>query len=400
VRLSRRAQQIQPSATLTIAAKAKELKSQGIDVIGFGVGEPDFPTPPHIVDAAVEALRAGDTRYTPVGGTPELRAAIVKMLERDYGLTYTPAEVTVSSGAKHTLFNVFMSLIDEGDEVVIPAPYWVSYPEQVQVAGGTPVFAPTREDEGFLLRAEVLEAALTPRTRAVVLNSPSNPTGAMYGVPELQALAEVLRGRDLVVVSDDIYHKLTYDGGRFCSLLHVAPDLRDRVVIVNGVSKTYAMTGWRIGYAAGPKSLVTACEDIQSQSTSNPTSFAQKGAAVALAGPQDCVDVMVAAFAERRRLLVDGLNTLPGVRCSMPQGAFYAFPNVSALYGSQTPSGATLADSLAVTAYLLEEARVAVVPGGPFGSEEHLRISYATSLDQLREGLSRMGDALGKLRRA
>lgn len=398
--LSRRAQQIQPSATLSIAAKAKEMKSRGIDVIGFGVGEPDFPTPPHIVEAAVDALHGGDTRYTPVGGTPELRNAVVKGVQRDYGLSYTPSEVTVSCGAKHTLFNLFMALLDDGDEVVVPAPYWVSYPEQVQVAGGTPIIAQTTEEQGFLLTAETLAAALTPRTKAVVLNSPSNPTGAMYGVRELQALAEVLKNRDLVVVSDDIYHKLAYDGTRFASLLHVAPDLRDRVVLVNGVSKTYAMTGWRIGWAVGPKDLVTSCEDIQSQSTSNPTSFAQKGAAAALVGPQECVDVMVAAFDERRRFLVEGLNTVPGVRCRLPQGAFYAFPNVAALYGSTTRDGRVLTDSVALTAYLLEEARVAVVPGGPFGAEEHLRISYATSLDQIREGLGRIRDALGKLVRA
>ncbi|NTU60275.1 MAG: pyridoxal phosphate-dependent aminotransferase, partial [Deltaproteobacteria bacterium] len=304
MKLSSRAEQIQPSVTLAITAKAKQMKAQGIDVIGFGAGEPDFPTPEHIVDSAVEAMRSGDTRYTAVGGTPELRAAVAQGLQRDYGLTYDASEITVSCGAKHTLFNLFMALVEEGDEVVIPAPYWVSYPEQVQVAGGTPVYAHATEADGFLMSPEALEAALTPRTKALVLNSPSNPTGAMYSAEQLRGLAEVLESRDVVVVSDDIYHKLTYDGARFASILHVAPALRDRVVIVNGVSKSYAMTGWRIGYAAGPKQLITAMEDIQSQSTSNPTSFAQKGAVTAILGPQECVDTMVTAFWERAKFLV------------------------------------------------------------------------------------------------
>lgn len=395
--LSRRAQQIQPSATLAIQAKANQLKAQGVDVVGFGAGEPDFPTPAHIVDRAVEALKKGDTRYTSVGGTPALRAAIASALQRDYGLTYKTSEITASCGAKHALFNLFMALVDEGDEVIVPAPFWVSYPEQVQVAGGTPVIVATAEEDGFLLRPEALARALTPRTKALVLNSPSNPTGSMYGRAELEALAQVLRDRDVVVVSDDIYHKLTYDGARFTSLLEVAPDLRDRTVIVNGVSKTYAMTGWRIGYAAGPEELIRPMEDIQSQSTSNPTSFAQTAAAEALTGAQECVAEMVAAFAERRRVLVEGLAALPGVRCAMPTGAFYAFPNVSGLYGRTTPTGTRIDSSLTLAAYLLEEARVAVVPGGPFGSDAHIRLSYATSLEQIREGLRRIAAALARL---
>lgn len=398
MRLSRRAEQIQPSATLAIDAKAKQMKADGIDVLGFGAGEPDFPTPPHIVDAAVAALRAGDTRYTPVGGTPELKGAVCRSLERDYGLVYAPGEVTVSCGAKHTLFNLFLALLDEGDEVIVPAPFWVSYPEQVQVAGATPVIVPTREEDGFRLRPEALEAAITPRTRALVLNSPSNPTGAMYGRLHLESLAEVIRGRDLLVVSDDIYQKLVYEGGRFVGLLEVAPDLRDRVVIVNGVSKTYAMTGWRIGYAAGPSKLVAAMEKLQSQSTSNPTSFAQKAAAVALTGPQECVAEMVAAFARRREFLTEGLNSLPGIRCPLPQGAFYAFPNVSGVYGSRF-EGEEIRNSFDLARFLLDEARVAVVPGAPFGSDQHLRLSYATSLDVIREGLERFEAALARLSR-
>ncbi|GAB4259372.1 MAG: pyridoxal phosphate-dependent aminotransferase [Deferrisomatales bacterium] len=396
MKLSGRARRLQPSATLAITAKAKQMRAEGIDVIGFGAGEPDFDTPAHIVDAAVDAVRAGDTRYTPVGGTPELKKAICAALERDYGRRYEPAQVTVSCGAKHTLFNLFLALLDEGDEVVVPAPYWVSYPEQIRVAGGTPVVVETREADGFRLTPQALEGALTRRTRALVINSPCNPTGAMYSREDLAALAEVLQGRDVLVVSDDIYHKLVYDGARFASLLHAAPDLSERVVVVNGVSKTYAMTGWRIGYAAGPAPLIQAMEKLQSQSTSNPTSFAQKGAVAALTGSQECVAQMVAAFEQRRQVLVDGLNGLPGVRCTLPQGAFYAFPNVSELFGRRF-RGEPLADSFAVARFFLDQARVAVVPGAPFGAEGHMRLSYATSLDAIREGIARMGAALDRL---
>jgi aspartate aminotransferase len=395
---SRRAQQIKPSATLAITAQAKQMQSQGIDVIGFGAGEPDFPTPAHAVEAAVEAVRGGDTRYTPVGGTAELRTAICRSIERDYGFSYTPAEVTVSCGAKHSLFNLFLALVDEGDEVIIPSPYWLSYPEQVQFAGATPVFVETREEDGFRLRAETLEAALSARTKAIIVNSPSNPTGGMYRADDLRDVAELVRGRDIFVISDDIYHRLTYDGAAFANILHVAPELRPQTVLINGVSKTYAMTGWRIGYAAGPRELIRVMEDIQSQSTSNPTSFAQKGAVSALLGPQDALQEMVQAFAERRRLLVDALNAIPGVHCLLPEGAFYAFPNVSRLYGKKTPTG-ELRDSLSLTAYLLEEAKVAVIPGGPFGSEDHIRLSYATSSELLREGVRRIAEAVARLSR-
>ncbi len=398
MKLSRRVEQLQPSATLAITAEAKRLRAAGIDVIGFGAGEPDFDTPPHVVEAAVAALRSGDTRYTPVGGTPELKGAIRSSIQRDYGLAYAANEVTASCGAKHTLFNLFLALLDDGDEVVVPAPYWVSYPEQVQVAGGTPVVAATREEDGFRLTPAALRAALSERTRAVVLNSPSNPTGSMYHRSHLEGLAEVLRGHSALVVSDDIYQKLVYGERPFTGILEVAPDLRDRVVIVNGVSKTYAMTGWRIGYAAGPAPLIAAMENLQSQSTSNPTSFAQKAAAAALLGPQECVAEMVRAFAERRDVLVAGLNALPGVRCSVPEGAFYAFPNVSELFGSRHAKG-TIASALDLAAYLLSEAQVAVVPGEPFGSPDHARLSYATSLDAIRAGLTRLGTAIARLER-
>ncbi len=394
--LSRRARDLKPSATLAITARAKQLRAEGVDVIGFGAGEPDFPTPEHVVEAAVDAVRAGDTRYTPVGGTPDLKAAVRHRMQADYGLAFGADEVTVSVGAKHTLFNLFLAVVDDGDEVIVPAPYWVSYPEQVRVAGGTPVVVPTREEDGFRMTPEALEDSLGPRTRAVILNSPSNPTGALYRRDDLAALAEVLRSRDVLVVSDDIYQRLVYGGERFAGILDVAPDLRDRVVIVNGVSKAYAMTGWRIGYAAGPAEIVGAMEKLQSQSTSNPTSFVQKAATVALTGPQDCVETMCRAFERRRDLIVDGLNRLPGVHCRTPEGAFYAFPNVSALYG-RGAGQAVIGDSFDLARYLLDEARVAVVPGAAFGSDAHCRLSYAASDDQIREGLARMAAAFDRL---
>jgi aspartate aminotransferase len=395
-RISSRIAAIAESQTLAVDAKAKALKAAGEDVVGFGAGEPDFPTPPHIVDRAVEALRKGDTRYTPVGGTPALRSAIAAALERDYGLTYPTAEITASCGAKHTLFNLFMALIDEGDEVIVPSPYWVSYPEQVQVAGGVPVILPATEADGFLVRPEDLARALTPRTKALVLNSPSNPTGAMYDREHLEALARVLRDRDVVVVSDDIYHRLTYDGNRFVSLLEAAPDLRDRTVIVNGVSKTYAMTGWRIGYALGTSDVIAAAGKIQSQSTSNPTSIAQWAALAALRGPQDTVEIMVREFHKRRGVIVDRLNTIPGIHCLKPAGAFYVFPNIAGLIG-KSANGKKLSSPCDVADYLLEEAKVAGVPGEDFGSQQHIRFSYATSLPDIEKGCTRIRDAIAKL---
>lgn len=396
-KLSRRALEIKPSATLAITAKAKEMAAKGIDVIGFGAGEPDSTTPAHIVDEAVAALKGGDVFYTPVGGTPHLKKAIIEATKRDYGVSYEPSEVTASVGAKHALFNLFMSLVDAGDEVIVPAPYWVSYPEQVIFAGGTPVIVKTSEESGFLMTPEALEKAVTPKTKAVIINSPSNPTGGMYTREDLLALAEVARKGDYIIVSDDIYDKLVYDGGKFTSILEVAPDLKNRVVIINGVSKTYAMTGWRLGYALGPKWLIQAMENIQSQSTSNPTSFVQKAAALALTGDQTCVSQMREVFEKRRNMIVAGLNSIDGVTCRMPKGAFYAFPNITGLYGKKTPKGEVLTDSMSVTAYLLEEARIAVIPGGPFGANDNLRLSYATSEKLITEGLARMKAALGRL---
>ncbi len=397
VKLSQRANKLQPSATLAITAKAKKMRSEGIDVIGFGAGEPDFATPSHIIDAAIGSLRAGDTHYTPVGGTAELKNAIIQSIKRDYDLDYASNEVTVNCGAKHTLYNIFMSILDPGDEVIIPAPYWVSYPEQVALADGVPVILETSEADGFMPDPEKLAALITPRTKAIVLNSPSNPSGSMIDAAGMKKIADVVAGTDVLVISDDIYHRLLYDGTKFVSILEVAPSLRDQVVIVNGVSKTYAMTGWRIGYALGPQSLIGAMEKLQGQSTSNPTSFAQKGVIEALTGDQSCVGEMVGIFARRRALLVDGLNALPGITCRMPVGAFYAFPNVSGVYGSKTPAGARITDSFSLAGYLLEDALVAVVPGAPFGSDANVRMSYATGEEAIEKGLSRMAVALAKL---
>ncbi len=398
MQLSKRARNLKPSATLAITAKAKQMKADGIDVIGFGAGEPDFATPKHIIDAAVAALESGDTHYTPVGGGPALKGAISTYMKREYGLDYAAAEVTASCGAKHTLFNLFMTIIDDGDEVIIPAPYWVSYPEQVQLAGGVPVIVTPDEDEGFLLSAQKLAAAITDRTKAVIINSPSNPSGAMYNSQQMEALADVLKDREIIVVSDDIYHKLIYGDVKFTSILDVAPAMRDRVVVVNGVSKTYAMTGWRLGFAAGPKEIISAMEKLQGQSTSNPTSFAQAGGVVAMAGEQSCVDDMKVIFDRRRNLLVDGLNTIDGVECPTPVGAFYAFPSLASFVGTSDGTR-TINDSMDIAAYLLEEAEVAVVPGTPFGSPHNVRMSYATSEALIEEGLKRMAAALAKLKR-
>jgi len=392
--LSPRAQLLKPSATLAITAKAKAMRADGMDVIGFGAGEPDFSTPSHILESAVEAMRAGETRYTPVGGTPELKSAIIQRTLADYGVEFEPCEVTASCGAKHTLFNLFMVLAGEGDEVIIPAPYWVSYPDQVAIAGATPVIIEAREDEGFSINLEELRKKITKRTKIFILNSPCNPSGSMYDGETLSAVADVLREYpNLVIVTDDIYQKLVYGEDSFVSILDVAPDLKHRVVIVNGVSKAYAMTGWRIGYAAGPRELIEAMEKLQSQSTSNPTSFAQKAACAALTGPQDCVSEMVKSFKMRRDYLVERLNKIDGVNCELPKGAFYAFPNISKLFG-RVLGGVEMKNSFDVAKYLLESALVAVVPGAPFGADNHMRLSYATSLESIHTGMDRIQEVL------
>ncbi|MBI4608733.1 MAG: pyridoxal phosphate-dependent aminotransferase [Candidatus Rokubacteria bacterium] len=384
-----------PSSTLAIQAKAKAMRAQGIDVISFGAGEPDFDTPERIKEAAVRALKQGQTKYTEVPGIPELRAAVCQKLRRDNGLDYEPAEVLISCGAKHTLYNIFVTLVDSGDEVLIPSPYWVSYPEQVRLLGGVPVPAPTDEARGFQVDPARLRAAVTARTRAVVLNSPNNPTGAVLTQETLRAVGELAVERGLWVISDECYEALTYDR-RHTSIAALGPEVKARAIVVNTCSKAYAMTGWRIGYAAGPRALIAAMSDVQSQVTSNPSSIAQWAAVEALAGPQDEVAKMVGEFDRRRRVIVEGLNTIPGIRCVMPGGAFYAFPDVSELFGRMW-EGRRLASSSDVTAFLLEAARVAVVPGVDFGSDRHVRLSYATDLATIRQGLARIDAAVRSL---
>ena len=398
--LADRLKTLAPSSTLAVQAKAKELRARGIDVISFGAGEPDFDTPRRIKDAAVEAMQRGQTKYTEVGGVPELRAAVCAKLKRDNGLDYEPADILVSVGAKHTLFNLVMALINPGDEVLVPSPYWVSYPEQVRLLGGVPVAVPTPEATGFDLDPARLAAAVTPRTKLIVLNSPNNPTGAVFTPGALAAVARLAVERDLWVVSDECYEALTFEG-RHASIAALGPEVKARTIVVNTCSKAYAMTGWRIGYAAGPRALIRAMTDVQSQVTSNPSSIAQWAAVEALTGPQDEVAKMAGEFDRRRRLIIDGLNALPGVRCVMPRGAFYAFPNVSGLFGRtwrKADGAVSLESSLDATAFLLEEARVAVVPGRDFGSDAHVRLSYATSDALISEGLARMAAALATLR--
>ena len=393
--LADRLKTLAPSSTLAVQAKAKELRARGIDVISFGAGEPDFDTPQRIKDAAVEALRRGQTKYTEVGGIPELRAAVGAKLKRDNGLDYEPADVLISCGAKHTLFNVAVALLNPGDEVLVPSPYWVSYPEQARLVGGVPVPVPTAEATGFDLDPDRLRAAVTARTKVIVLNSPNNPTGAVFSRETVEAVARLAVERGLWVVSDECYEALTFEGRHF-SIASLGPEIKARTLVINTCSKAYAMTGWRIGYAAGPRELIRAMTDVQSQVTSNPSSIAQWAAVEALSGPQDEVAKMAGEFDRRRRLIIAGLNALPGVCCVMPRGAFYAFANVTGLFGRRI-DGQALQGSVDVTAFLLEHARVAVVPGLDFGSDAHVRLSYATSDGLIREGLARMDGAIQTL---
>jgi aspartate aminotransferase len=394
--VSRRVAAIKPSPTLAMNAKALGMRQEGIDVISFGVGEPDFNTPKHICEAAVKAMEEGYTRYTAVGGMPELKDAVIDKFKKDNGLDYEREEVMISCGGKHVLYNLAQAFLDPGDEVIIPAPYWVSYPPIVILAGATPVIVETKESDDFKLSAEALEKAITPRTKLLVLNSPSNPTGSVYTHSELNALADVVARHDVFVVSDEIYEKLLFDDTPFQSIAQVGKVLKERTFIVNGVSKTYAMTGWRIGYVAGPRQIVAAMTKIQSQSTSNPNSIAQKAAIAALMGPQNSIHEMLEAFDERRRYLVARLNAMPGVHCNMPRGAFYAFANFRTYFGKKC-DGKTIEGSADLCEYLLTNARVAMVPGIAFGADDFIRFSYATGIDVIDEGLNRIGNAVAKL---
>jgi aspartate aminotransferase len=388
---------IKPSITLAVTAKAAKLKAEGVDVVSFGAGEPDFDTPDHIKDAARAGLDKGVGKYTEVGGIAPLRAAIAGELGRVHKMSISPDQVLVSCGAKHSLYNVFMVLLDPGDEVIIPAPYWVSYPDMVMLAAGKPVILDTRAEDDFTVRPEQLRAAVTPRTRAIVLNTPSNPTGAVYSAKQIADLAEVVVEKNLLVVSDDIYRSLVYGGASYASIAAVGPELAERTFLVDGVSKTYAMTGWRIGYTAGPPSVIKAMAKIQGQSTSNPTHIAQVATLAALTGPQDCVEQMRRAFDDRRVTMVELLRAIPGVSCREPKGAFYAFPDVSAFVGRTTPDGKKLADDVTLCDWLVDHAKVAVVPGSGFGAPGHVRLSYACSMANIKEGVRRLHEALVSL---
>ncbi len=389
MKLAKRMEHIKPSPTLAVSAKAAAMKAQGIDVIGFGVGEPDFDTPEHIKQAAVAALAAGFTKYTPVGGTDDLKQAVAAKFKRDNSLEYARNELLISCGAKHSLYNAFQALLNEGDEIIIPAPYWVSYPDMAYLAGAVPVIIETGQQAGFKVTPAQVRAAITPRTRAFVLNSPSNPTGSAYSSEELRELADVLLGTGVMVISDEIYESLAYDGFTATSIVTVEPRLKEQALVVNGVSKTYSMTGWRIGYAAGPAGLISAMCDIQSQSTSNPTSIAQKAGTAALNGPQDCIQEMLQAFDRRRRYMVDRLNAIEGFSCFMPNGAFYTFPTVSGVFGRKSGTK-VISGSDDLAAALLESARVAVVAGSAFGADANIRLSYATSFETIEKGLDRI----------
>ena len=396
MRLAFRTAGFSPSATLAITTRARQMRAEGIDVLNFGAGEPDFDTPEHIKAAAVQALKEGFTKYTATAGIDELKDAVCVKLKRDNGVEYRRENVIVSCGAKHTLYNLCMVLFQGGDEVLLPAPYWVSYPEQIRMAGAVPVPVETAEADGFRVRAEALEGACTARTAGLILNSPCNPTGAVLSRKDLEAIAAFAVARGLTVISDETYEALTYDEREAVSIASLGEEIKGRTVLVNSLSKAYAMTGWRVGYAAGPEEVTRAMDAFQSQVTSNPTSIAQRAAVAALTGPQDCVRQMREAFARRRDVIVAGLNGLPGISCVLPGGAFYAFPNVSGRLG-RAPARRPMRTSADLAEYLLEEAKVAVVPGGEFGSDAHLRLSYATSEETIVEGVRRIGAALQQL---
>ena len=399
---SERILKVKPSPTLAVTAMAAQLKAKGIDVIGFGAGEPDFDTPEHIKDAAISAIKSGKTKYTPVGGVPELKKAITMKFKRDNSLEYSPDEVTVNCGGKHSFYNLMQIMLNDGDEVIIPAPYWVSYPDMALLAGGVPVFINTDDASGFKITPEQLKNAITPRTRAVVINSPSNPTGSAYTLDELKALAEVIEKTGIIPISDDIYETIIYDGFKFFNIANVSDEMKRRTIVLNGVSKTYAMTGWRIGYMAGNAEIIKKIETVQGQSTSNPATISQYAAIEAISGDQTVLAHMLIAFDRRRNFIVKELNSIPGFSCRMPEGAFYVFPNVDGVY--KLPGWKKVIEknpdkykSSSLCAYLMEEARTAVVPGIGFGDDNYFRISFATSDENIKEGMNRIRAAVEKL---
>jgi|UPI0004047A9A aspartate aminotransferase len=384
-KLAQRVKSLTPSSTLAITAKAKELKEQGENVIGLGAGEPDFNTPQHIIEAAVKSMHEGHTKYTPSAGLPALKKAIVGKFQRDQGLQYQPNEIIVGNGAKHVLYTLFQVILDEGDEVIIPIPYWVSYPEQVKLAGGVPVYLEGYEKNDFKITPEQLEKVVTDRTKAVIINSPSNPTGVLYSEEELLALGKVCLNKGILIVSDEIYEKLTYGDAKHYSIAQLSPQLKEQTIVINGVSKSHSMTGWRIGYAAGNKNIIEAMTNLASHSTSNPTTTSQYATIAAYNGSQEAVEEMRQAFESRLETIFEKLISIPGFTCVKPQGAFYLFPNVK-----EAARLTGFSDGDAFAEALLVESKVAVIPGSGFGSPDNIRLSYATSLDQLEEAIKRI----------
>jgi len=392
ITLSNRVQAIKPSPTLAVTNRARELRAAGKDVIGLGAGEPDFDTPEHIKQAAIDAVRAGDTKYTAVDGTPALKQAILEKFRKENSLQFQAEQILVSSGAKHSLFNLFLALLNAGDEVIIPAPYWVSYPDMTLLAEAKPVIVTAPLAQAFKITPQQLEAAITPRSRLLIVNSPSNPTGSCYTKDELAALGEVLlKHPQVVIATDDIYEHILWTDEPFCNIVNACPELLPRTIVINGVSKAYAMTGWRIGYAAGPKELIGAMRKIQSQSTSNPTSIAQAASVAALSGDQGCIQPMVTEFKKRHDRVVERLNALPGVAAAMSQGTFYSFPDFSQVIAAKDD----IANDIELAEYFIEKCGVALVPGSAFGLEGHMRLSYATDMATLDKALDRLQQALG-----
>lgn len=387
---------LKPSVTLAITAKAKRLKTEGEDILSFGAGEPDFDTPDNIKEAGVRAIRSGFTKYTDAGGTVELKRMVAAKLHRDQGVDYEPEQIAVSCGAKHSLYNIAATLFEQGDEVIIPAPYWVTYPEQVRLMGASPIIVETQESNRFALDVENLRRATTNNTKAIILNSPNNPTGEILNRKTLTAIAEFAVKNKIYVISDECYEKLIYRETEHVSIAGLGKEIKEQTIIVNAVSKTYSMTGWRIGYAAGPREIIKAMEKVQSQSTSNPNSMAQMAALEALNGPQNIVEERTGEFEKRRDHMVDCLNAIEGITCLKPSGAFYVFPNVSGLYGKKY-NGKDIHDSISFSDFLLDAAGVAVVPGGAFGSDLHVRMSYPYPMDFISEGTKRIGEAVLKL---
>ncbi len=394
--LATRTTRITPSPTLQLSATVKALVAQGQQIFDFTAGEPSLDSPEEAKEAAYQAIRSGFTKYTAVTGIDDLKEAIIEKFQRDQGLTYSRAQILVSCGAKHTLFNLALALFEAGDEVIIPAPYWVSYPEQILVADAKPVFLQTSESSGYAIDVKALDSVVTDRTKAIILNSPCNPTGSMYDRQTLEGIARIALEHDLLIISDEIYEKMVYDRHQHHSIASLGTDIAKNTIIVNGVSKTYSMTGWRIGYAAGPETLIKAMGDIQSQSTSNPSSISQKAAIGAIRGAEAFIQHMVKELDIRRKAIVEGLNRIPGIHCPMPAGAFYAFPSVAQLLGRRF-KGESMSTPLAFANFFLKEAKVACVPGEPFGSPTHLRFSYTGTLEVIEEGLQRLTEAVAKL---